>query len=215
MHWEINVVTSVTLLAFLQGHQVRGVSQESSYVIECIRDMIPTQIYNDCCMRENNCTISRQQNRAIDCMSRIIMTNYSSLFSDSRENGPGTTDMSHNRNHQFYNDILDTLGEMCRRQPRARLQTCIRNELIKRCRYSMLQDRFTSSPGRWNQRRTDTDNGYDNFRTHGTSQERSVLQWRRRRRRRKQTSLRWIYNDGQANGLHLGFQALLVKKWVQ
>ncbi|GFQ74935.1 uncharacterized protein TNCT_410532 [Trichonephila clavata] len=171
MHWEINVVTSVTLLAVLQGHEVIGVSQESSYVIECIRDIIPTQIYNDCCIRENNCTISRQQNRAIDCMSRIIMTNYSSLFSDSRENGPGTTDMnfSFSRNNQFYNDILDTLSEACRRQPRARLQNCIRNELIKypfcsqRCRYSMLQDRFTSSPGHWNQRRTDSDSGYDGY----------------------------------------------------
>ncbi|GIX66480.1 hypothetical protein CEXT_11491 [Caerostris extrusa] len=175
--------------------------------------MIPTQIYNDCCLRENNCTISRQQNRAIDCMSRIIMTNYSSLFSDSRENGPGTTDMSHNRNHQFYNDILDTLGEMCKRQPRARLQTCIRNELIKRCRYSMLQDRFTSSPGRWNQRRTDTDNGYDNF---------GHMEPRRRGPffsggggGGKQKTVRWIYSDGQTNRLHLGFQALLVEKWVQ
>ncbi|KAF8768058.1 hypothetical protein HNY73_020917 [Argiope bruennichi] len=171
MHWEINVVTSVTLLAFLQGNGVKGVSQESSYVIECIRDIIPPQIYNDCCIRENNCTISRQQKKggkiiAIDCMSRIIMSNYSSFFSDSRENGPGTTDMSfsHNRNREFYSDIFEALGEMCRRQPRARLQNCIRNELIKRCRYSMLQDRFTSSPGRFSQRRTDMDMGFnDNY----------------------------------------------------
>ncbi|GBM84438.1 hypothetical protein AVEN_6196-1 [Araneus ventricosus] len=81
MYWEINVVTSVTLLALLQGQGVRGVSQESSYVIECIRDIIPQQIYNDCCNRENNCTISRQQNRAIDCMSRIIMVSMQRVFS--------------------------------------------------------------------------------------------------------------------------------------
>ncbi|CAL1276698.1 unnamed protein product [Larinioides sclopetarius] len=99
-------------------------------------------------------------------MSRIIMTNYSSFFSDSRENGPGTTDMSfsHNRNSQYYNDIFEALGEMCRRQPRAKLHNCIRNELIKRCRYSMLQDRFTNSPARWGQRRTDMDTGFnDNY----------------------------------------------------
>ncbi|XP_042910140.1 uncharacterized protein [Parasteatoda tepidariorum] len=170
MPWEIQVVTSVTLLAFLQGQRVSGVSQESTYVIECIRDMIPTQVYNECCHRENNCTIVRQQNRAIDCMSRIIMANYSSLFSDSREGGQGTTEMSHSynrnsNNHQQWYDLLDNLVDACRKQPRARLQTCIRSELIKRCRYSMLQDRFTSYPGRWtSQRRTDYDSGYnDNY----------------------------------------------------
>ncbi|KFM73807.1 hypothetical protein X975_26840, partial [Stegodyphus mimosarum] len=163
MSWEFRIFTSVTLLVLLHTPEIPAVSQESSYVIECIRDMIPHQIYNECCERESNCSVSRQQNRGIDCMSRSIMTNYSSMFSDSRESGSATTEMSfsYTRSHQWY-DVLDTLAEICRRQPRARLQTCIRNELIKRCRFSMLQDRFTSAPGRWvNQRHLDRGSPYN------------------------------------------------------
>ncbi|KAG8183063.1 hypothetical protein JTE90_010890 [Oedothorax gibbosus] len=73
MHFEFNVITSVVFLALFHGNEVTGVSQETSYVIECIRDMIPMQVYNECCHREINCTVSRQQNRALDCMGRIIM----------------------------------------------------------------------------------------------------------------------------------------------
>ncbi|KAG8183062.1 hypothetical protein JTE90_010889 [Oedothorax gibbosus] len=90
------------------------------------------------------------------------------MFSESRENGPGTTmDMGYsngNRNQQWYSETLESLAEACRRTPRGRLQTCIRNELVKRCRYSMLQDRFTTttSEGNWgSHRRTEHDNyGY-------------------------------------------------------
>ncbi|XP_054710950.1 uncharacterized protein LOC129220544 isoform X2 [Uloborus diversus] len=161
MPLDVQIVTSMTLLVLLRSPEVPGLSQETSYMIECIRDAIPMQIYNDCCLRENNCTVARQQNRAIDCMSRNIMSNYSSFFSDSRESGSSTTEMNHRRHQQWYGDLLEVLADACRSQPRARLQTCIRNELIKRCRYSMLQDRITNQPSRWiTQRRTDRDPGY-------------------------------------------------------
>ena len=103
----------------------------------------------------------------------MIMTNYSSIFSNSHDSGSATTEMPYHQynghnghnghNNRWYGDVLDTLAEICRRQPKARLQTCIRNELIKRCRYSMLQDRITSSPGRWNQRQGDSSYGGDYY----------------------------------------------------
>ncbi|XP_054710949.1 uncharacterized protein LOC129220544 isoform X1 [Uloborus diversus] len=141
MPLDVQIVTSMTLLVLLRSPEVPGLSQETSYMIECIRDAIPMQIYNDCCLRENNCTVARQQNRAIDCMSRNIMSNYSSFFSDSRESGSSTTEMNHRRHQQWYGDLLEVLADACRSQPRARLQTCIRNELIKNCasmKYSFI-----------------------------------------------------------------------------
>lgn len=150
--WKRNSLHGLTLL-MLCLRAVSGATQESTYVMECIRDITPFQIYNECCVREHNCTVTREQNRGIDCISRLIKSNYTSYNSEYRDTSSSTTETtsySYNKYLQRSGDSTEMIADNCsRHEPRVGMETCIRNELIKRCRYSMYQDRKTGQPNRF------------------------------------------------------------------